>query len=262
MKIHRFYLKQNISSGNPILVEDEGLVHQLVHVFRMETGDIISLFNEADGDWECQISEISKKQVRVSPIKQVIQGFSGNVEGEDAEKGVEIWGVRLGGVFIAPALIKQDNFELVLQKATEIGVGGIYPIIAERSQYKKLNNERAEKILIEATEQSGRIDIPKLHELGNLKDFCESNDQKLFFVVLDQNGEKLNNVSDEYKKENSQENSSQNICVLVGPEGGWSEDELEFFKQKKYARLKLGEHILRAETASILGAFAVQQFLQ
>jgi 16S rRNA (uracil1498-N3)-methyltransferase len=141
---------------------------------------------------------------------------------------------------LAVSMIKKDTFEWVVQKATELGVSEIIPLISERSEKKGWNRERAEKILIEACEQSGRSDIPALGELSTLSDFMDREKRRV--IVFHTRGDSFI-----YERKTNEE-----IVVLVGPEGGWSEKEVEVFRAKGYPICKLSTPVLRAETAAIV----------
>ena len=147
-------------------------------------------------------------------------------------------------IWLCQALIKKDNFEMVTQKVVEIGVSVIVPILAERSEKKKVNMERLKKIAVEASEQSGRADVPEIFEETTLVDLFESGALPPDKIALDLTGI-------DFHKFVSGLNPVGAIAVFVGPEGGWSEKEIEFFKQHNVSILSLGSQILRAETASI-----------
>lgn len=138
------------------------------------------------------------------------------------------------------SLLKKDKFEWVLQKCTEIGVSGFVPIISERSEKKGLNLERARKIVIEASEQSGRGDVPNIAEPVALSAALEGVQGSA--VAFDPNGDAL--------KEGTLRRLMPEV-VFIGPEGGWSEPELTQFREHGFEVLSLGPRILRAETAAV-----------
>ena len=143
-------------------------------------------------------------------------------------------------VILYMALIKKDNFEIVLEKATELGVSRIVPVQADRSEKKGVNYERAEKILQEASEQSGRATVPTLGEIINVNKVPHEN-----FVVFDPRGE----VS---AREYFSKNSKTPISLLIGPEGGFTDAEMDLFHGTKIPVVSTGHQILRAETAAIV----------
>ena len=148
--------------------------------------------------------------------------------------------------FLFLSLIKKDNFELVVQKATELGVHAIVPILGEHSEKKGLNEERLHKIAIEASEQCGRGDIPHLCPITTLKEALETTSDTTSTFVLQMGG-----LSFSDKKLQDILKKSSSINIFIGPEGGWSENEIETFKHKKLSFVSLGDTVLRAETAGI-----------
>ncbi|MBP5343473.1 MAG: 16S rRNA (uracil(1498)-N(3))-methyltransferase [Alphaproteobacteria bacterium] len=210
-----------MTKNNSIPLNEEQY-HYLYHVMRLKPDDKLLCFNGVDGEWEASIDAQGKKKWYVIPQKQT--RFQ-NVTPFCA---------------LCPALIKKDNFDLVLQKATELNVSDIYPLKLDRSVVATLNMKRAESILIEASEQCERLDLPRLHPVMNLKDFLKNlpKDVTLFYL-----SERENNVS--------QTISCQKPAFVVGPEGGFTPEELTILSQHKAYMIHFPETILRAETASI-----------
>ncbi len=131
--------------------------------------------------------------------------------------------------------------EWVVEKATELGVSKIVPIISERSEKKDLNMERIRKIIVEASEQCGRADVPVLGSVMTLEEcIMEVEEEK---IVFDITGEHFSS---------SLIHNTCPVSIFIGPEGGWTEKELELFKQKGAKIFSLGPLTLRAETASIV----------
>ncbi|MFM2357586.1 MAG: hypothetical protein RJA61_323, partial [Candidatus Parcubacteria bacterium] len=129
----------------------------------------------------------------------------------------------------------------ILEKCTELGVTHFVPIISERSEKKNLNYERAQKIIKEASEQSGRGTLPELGETCVLQDVFEK--YPMDFIAFDFSGTKLEN--------NKFQITNSKIGILIGPEGGWTERELQVFKDKHIPLFTLGNQVLRAETAAV-----------
>jgi 16S rRNA (uracil1498-N3)-methyltransferase len=136
--------------------------------------------------------------------------------------------------------------EWVVEKATELGVSKIVPIVSERSEKKGFNLMRAQKIAIEASEQSGRVEVPLIGDIEPLKDALESFQGEI--VVFDLIGKPF---SDAVSWLGGEKNNTP-INIFVGPEGGWSPKEIEMFKVQKAQIFSLGQLTLRAETASIV----------
>ena len=152
--------------------------------------------------------------------------------------------LRPTNVELAICLVKKTSMEIILQKATELGVAKITPIISERTEVKNLNIERAKKIVVEATEQSNQLNIPSIQEPVKLKNFINSFNEDVGLFFADINTEKKidkKNI-EKYKK----------ICVLIGPEGDFSPTEREIILDKDNTiPFSLSKNILRTETAAI-----------
>ena len=165
---------------------------------RMKEGENFSLFNE-NGEWLTKINQISKGIVEFSVIEKLRQK-------EDTK---EIW--------LAFSPIKSNYFNFMIQKATELGVTKFVPIIFDRTIVRKVNKERLEKIIIEATEQSNRINVPLLEKPQNLKSFISKNIKKIDLVFTDLNTKN--------KKIEINKMSKKPLCIIIGPEGDFSEKE-------------------------------------
>lgn len=226
MRLHRFYTREKLEKGQSITLSEVGLVHQMRSVFRFQPGDTVILFDGDGYDYVSEIVSIAKSEA----LLRVTQST------------VNEWKPRIR-LTLAVSMIKKDNFEWVVQKATELGVSEIIPLISERSEKKGWNKERAEKILIEACEQSGRSDMPLLGDLTTLSEFVDTEKRKV--IAFHTEGTRFDLES----KERS--NLTGEVVALIGPEGGWSEREVEMFHTKQYPVMKLPTPVLRAETAAI-----------
>ena len=230
MRLHRFYIESEIDSDS-IKITDEHLVHQWKNVFRYLVGGQVIVFNGSGYDYLCMITEINRKTALVTVISR--------------KKSV----MPKKLVALALSLIKKDNMELVVQKATEIGVSYIFPLISDRSEKKSLNMLRARKIAIEASEQSGRGDILHIAEPVELEEFLESD------VLAQFEGKIVFQPYSEVFQPLTYDNQSVLFCI--GPEGGFSEREIDMLMQSDFKKFSLGEFTLRAETAGIVGATRV-----
>ena len=196
--------------------------HYIYKVMRVGVGQTFSLFNQ-NGEWEARIENYSNQVVDFLVIKKI----------RSNEKNKEIW--------LAFAPIKLNYLNLMIQKATELGVTKLIPILTERTIVRKINLERINKIVIEAAEQSNRLDIPKIEKLTKFENFLKEN-KNTNIVFGDLN---TNNIKFNLKEESS-------VCVLIGPEGDFTEDERSMiFNQKNITPIKINENILRSETAAI-----------
>ena len=210
--------------------------HYLAKVMRVKVGESFSLFNQS-GEWEAKINEILKGIVEFTVLKKLRE--------KDNEKN--IW--------LAFAPIKSNFFNFMIQKATELGVTKFVPIITERTIVRKINYERIEKIIIEASEQSNRIKLPKVEKTQNLNLFLKNNNNKINIIFGDLNTENQN-LDPKIKKENKP------ICIIIGPEGDFTESEREqILNFKDVQSLKINNNILRTETAAISAISIVNYFL-
>ena len=213
----------NILSANLTDKLDKSQSHYLTKVMRVKENEVFSLFNK-EGEWEAKILGISKSIVEFKTIKQLRQ----------KENSKEIW------LAFSPIRSNYQNF--MIQKATELGVTKFLPIIFERTIVRKINKERLEKIVIEASEQSNRISVPIIEDSQNLNNFLKTNSIDLIFTDLNSK----NNKIDKSKL------TDRPVCIIIGPEGDFSEAEREkILSFSGVQAIKINENILRSETAVI-----------
>ncbi len=224
MKLHRFLGDFDFSRSEFVIV-DRDIVHQVTRVLRLREGDFLLLQNQAGEEAEVEITDQTDLKLWVE-VKKVVKNERG------AEKEVALY----------CAILKRENFELVVQKATEIGITKIIPLLTERTVKTGLNFERLEKIIKEAVEQSGRASAPELSPITSFTNAIENvhPDTTLFF---DEHGEKFEPIE------------SNTISIFIGPEGGWSPSEKELAKEKGLALASLGTTTLRGETAAIIASY-------
>ena len=201
---------------------DKSQSHYLSKVMRVNIGENFSLFNQS-GEWEAKIVKTIKGYVEFSITKKIRSNTN--------EK--EIW--------LAFAPIKLNYLNLMIQKATELGVTRFIPILTERTIVRKINEKRINKIIVEASEQSNRLKIPQLKEIVKLDDFLKFNQKtNVIFGDLNTKNNKLN-----IKR-------TEPLCILIGPDGDFTAREREkILKLKNIIPLKINENILRSETAAI-----------
>ena len=202
---------------------DKSQSHYLTKVMRIRESEAFSIFNQ-NGEWEAKILKISKNIVEFIITKQFRQ----------KENIKELW--------LAFSPIKSNYQNFMIQKATELGVTKFLPIIFDRTVVRKINKERLEKIVIEASEQSNRINVPTIEESQNLNNFLKNNSMDLIFTDLNSNTNKI----DKSKL------TERPVCIIIGPEGDFSEPEREkILTFKGVQPIKINENILRSETAAI-----------
>lgn len=231
MRIHRFYIKNLQSTENTI--DDQTVIHQLSNVFRYGKGDTVAVFNESLGEWEVEIDTMTKKHMSFTYVRQIKDGLHPEVEGETRKKTT-----------IYMSIIKNSNFDLVVEKATELGIGEVVPVLSDRTVKTKLNYERLLKIVQEATEQSGRMDLMKVGEILSLSDALAQSKlyaEQVFFGHI--NPANMNKVD-----------AAKSSALFIGPEGGWTDEEVNMFTKENILPLSLGQYVQRAETAAIVGS--------
>jgi len=224
MNIIRIFCPESLSL-NLTSKLDKSQSHYLTKVMRVKVSENFSLFNER-GEWEAKIKDISKGIVEFNITKQL----------RLKENAKEIW--------LAFSPIKLNYFNLMIQKATELGVTKFIPILTERTIVRKINQKRINKIIVEACEQSNRLNIPTLENLINLEDFLNNN-ESIHIIFGDLNSNKKSLDIKNLKNLDA-------ICILIGPEGDFTPNERNnILNHKKIYPLKINNNILRSETAAI-----------
>lgn len=221
MRLHRFYVSQPL--GEVVVLEDVSLLKQWIKVFRYESGIFVILFNGNGKEYKYLLEAISNTKSTLA-LEETYDSF-----------------IPSKKITLYLSLIKKDNFELVVQKATELGVTKIVPIISSRSEKKNLNEERLHKISTEASEQCGRGDILTISKIISLKEALNELKDPTTAYILQMNS---NPLFEEIRKK-------ENLSFFIGPEGGWSPEEEKLFTEHKIESISLGKTILRAETAAI-----------
>ena len=222
----------NILSANLTDKLDKSQSHYLTKVMRVKENEVFSLFNK-EGEWEAKILGISKSIVEFKTTKQLRQ----------KENTKELW------LAFSPIKLNYQNF--MIQKATELGVTKFLPIIFDRTVVRKINKERLEKIVIEASEQSSRINVPSIESPQTLDIFLKKNSMDLIFTDLN---------SDNIKVDKSKL-TDKPVCIIVGPEGDFSEAERDkILSFKDVQSVKINENILRSETA-VISAISIVNYV-
>lgn len=231
----RLYIAQPLSVGQKFEL-DERQSHYLINVMKIKTGDSIHCFNNQNGEFGCEIAEITKKHC----ILQVIY------HDKSYHLPPDIW--------LAFAPVKKDNTDFIIQKATELGVRKIIPVITRYTISERIKKERFIAQTIEAAEQCRRVDLPEVADAVSFDNLLKSwaSDRKLYYLDETLKGEPAKRAF----------TSDEKCAILVGPEGGFSEQELGILRKTPNAQgVTLGPRILRAETAAI-AALACWQALK
>ena len=199
---------------------------------RRKRDDILSIFNEVDGEFTGKIINDSKRNLTIKLLQKI----------KDPEKKVDIW------VIFAP--VKKSSTDFIIQKATELGASCLVPVITERTITRNINLKRMQEIVIEASEQSERITIPEIKPIQKLADvICSWNKNRKIFY-----GDETERNQKEERCFNHQTLFNPSGAILIGPEGGFAQNEISFLKSKEFVvPINLGPRILRSETAVISG---------
>ena len=231
MSIIRLYHSENILENSTSLLSKEH-THYLVNVMRAKRGANVNFFNK-NGEWLSEIVFLEKDRVEVKFLSKIKENINTlNIE-------------------LAICLVKKNAMEIILQKATELGIRKIIPIISERTEVKEINFERANKIVIEATEQSNQLEPPQISEILNLKDFLNINRNKIFFA----------DINSDYSLEKKDFKEGETVTVLVGPEGDFSPTERELILNgSTTVAFSLSKNILRTDTA-VISAISLVNFI-
>jgi 16S rRNA (uracil1498-N3)-methyltransferase len=223
----RIYNKSNLVKGNTYHLEEKYYIH-LIKVMRLNIGEQINLFNEKNGEWHAKIIDIKKNTLIAEVLDQTLPPKT------------------LSNISLLFSPIKHLNSESVVRQSTEIGIKNLFPTKFQRTVVSKINLSKYEAYSVGAAQQSGRLSLPtifQIEKLTNQKKLLQSSNVLMF-------DENLKGISiDEVPKENF----TDNILVIIGPEGGFENEEREFIKanSKNFFNIKLGSQILKADTAVI-----------
>lgn len=225
--IIRLYSKEKISACGQVLSLDDKQRHYLLDVLRLNDGDMLYFFDGQNGEFSAKFRQVSHKKAEAVIVEKV----------RDFTACPDLW------LVFAP--LKKDNTDFVVEKATELGVSGIVPVITAFTNSGKVRTERFELQSIEAAEQCRRVDLPQIFEPVKLKDLLDKWDKERTLFFLNEKGEG-ENVLDAMK------NGAAKAAVLIGPEGGFSEEECRLILSYDFVcPIFLKGRILRAETAAL-----------
>ena len=229
MRLHRFYINPEAQElEHTFWLKDKNIRHQWQKVFRYKIGAEVVLFDGAH-EKQYQIVAIAEDAVKLELITE--RTAEGSLKG--------------GKKMLFFSLLKRDNSELIIQKGTELGITHFVPLVTARTIVKEFDDERMSKIAIEAAEQCGRVDIPIILEVCDLTSALQRHTQGIKLYYAEKIGEQPINRSQIVK--------TQGAGVCIGPEGGWTEDELRVLTETAEP-VTLSIFTLRAETAAIVAA--------
>jgi len=229
----RLFHPENITENTTGLLSKEH-THYVVNVMRLKRGSNLNFFNK-DGEWLSEIVFLDRDRVEVKFLNKIKES------------------TNISNIELAICLVKKSPMETILQKATELGVSKITPIISERTEVKELNFERANKIVVEATEQSNQLMPPKISEVTKLKDFLKNLDGSSKLLFADVNSK--DNLKAEVLKE------AKSLSILIGPEGDFSPSERELILgNPNVVPFTISKNILRSDTA-VISAISLVNFI-
>ena len=220
----RLFVVDKLDSGASVKL-NPAQIHYLTKVMRLRATDTIALFNGRDGEWLAQLAGGKTLHVTEQTHKQ-------------PKKGEGLW--------LCPAILKKGPFDFLIMKATELGANVIQPLLTARTQVRQINRQRLTAIAIEAAEQCKRLTVPDIRAPILLEDLLKNWPNNTLPLICAEFGDAapvaqaLHNIH------------GYNAAILTGPEGGWSQEEMQSLRALPNAiPLRLGDDILRAETAAL-----------
>lgn len=224
----RLFINEELKDDFEFFLLDQPF-HYLTNVLRLNVNDIFLAFDNLSGEYECQIAQIEKKRLLAKTLRRT----------REFATVPDIW------LLFAP--VKKDKTDFIIEKAAELGARKIIPLITERTISDKVKKERFEAQAVEACEQCRRVDIPVINDAQSLNQLLKSwnGSRTLFFMDETGNGAPIAEI---FGQPQYQQHPA---AILVGPEGGFSPQELETLRKLPFARgVSMGKRILRAETAA------------
>lgn len=232
----RIYQAVELQEGNELCLNEKA-THHLLHVLRAKCQDVITIFNGHGGEYQARIIQIKKKQITVL----IEKWFAHHAESHTQ-------------LILGQCIARQDKMDFVIQKAVELGVNTITPLIAARSNFRDITAKRLQhwhEVAISACEQCGRTSLPNIDKPLDLITWCNNirTQVDVCFVLTTANAGQMQLEKKNFKK----------IALLVGSEGGLQKDEIDYAITNGFLPLHLGPRILRTETAAI-AAITIMQY--
>lgn len=232
MRFHRFLISEKLNIGI-LELSDTELIHQVSSVLRLKAGDQLLLLDGYGLEATACIDSVERKKILVRILSVA------DKQEENALRTVTLY----------CSVLRRENFEWVVQKATEVGVSTIVPLLTERTVKTGVRMDRLTRIMREAVEQCGRTVLPILHDPIQYQEALKKSTEQSFFFHL-------SGAQKDWK--NGIKNGSD-ISVWIGPEGGWSDAEVEQAAERGFVMSSLGPLALRAETAAIIATYEACQ---
>ena len=222
----------NYKANDKYVVMNEIDSKHIIRSFRKNIGDSIMITNGLGYLCNAKIVEIGKKiKVKINSIEK-FKSSSNSIH-----------------IALSP-LKNASRFEWFVEKSTELGISQITPLVCEYSEKKKVNMDRLERILISSLKQSNQFFKPIINSIKTFEDFIRDNEDELLMANL--------KTSNKIKRELFTKN---NICLMIGPEGGFSDGEIKLAKEQNIKEVSLGNSRLRSETAAIFGLSVIKSLI-
>ena len=218
----RLFIRQALAAGASVEL-DKGQANYLGNVLRLGPGAELLVFDGFSGEWLARIATAEKRRMTVM-VERLIR---------EAESVPDIW--------LAFAPVKRSQTDWLVEKATELGVARLIPVVTQRTVAERVKLERLQTIAIEASEQCGRTRVPEILEPMPLRRFVEERDPDRNFYFADEGGGEAA----------AQAFAEGPAVILIGPEGGFTGEERAFVRGSGASAISLGPRILRAETAAL-----------
>tara|TARA_B100000131_G_C18072095_1_gene594884 strand:+ start:762 stop:1514 length:753 start_codon:yes stop_codon:yes gene_type:complete len=236
----RLFIEKQISQNLMIYIKDKQH-HFLKNVLRVKLNDRISIFDGITGEWVANIISVSKDKIVVKVLNKI----------RDFDIQPDIW------LLFAP--IKLIRLNITIQKAVELGVSKFVPCKTEYSNFEKLNYKNLELNAVEASQQCERLDVPKIEKIISFNTLISDFPTDRALVFCDESDSSLPSIYDEVK---SKVDIYKKWAVIIGPEGGFSNEEKNsLIKKSNVLSVTLGKRILRSDTAAISSLFCIQSLI-
>lgn len=230
----RLFVETPLSQGMEVVLGNQQ-THYLAHVLRAKVGQRVTIFNGEDGEWTAAMTSITKRAVTLHVDVRV----------RDQKAEPDLW------LLLAP--VKKTPFDYIVQKATELGVAKIVPVMTRRTIVDRVNTDRMRANAMEAAEQSERLTVPEVAEPVTLKQLLSSWDPSRVLVFCDEAGDAGDAATAFHARQ------AERWAILTGPEGGFDPEERALIRSLTFSLpVTLGPRIMRADTAA-LSAIAVWQ---
>jgi 16S rRNA (uracil1498-N3)-methyltransferase len=254
MQRHRFYASPESFEGTTVTLSSSES-HHLTHVLRLKAGDEVFVFDGRGFEYRCTVTHCDGKHSRLETSAALTNHVESPLK-----------------VTLAQALAKGEKFDFIIQKATELGAASIVPLVTDRSEVRlkgersSRRRERWERVSLEAVKQCGRRTLVKITDPIGLRQFLDTSFWRADRLTQPAGKQNTPIVFAESGGKPAVEEldaavSKREVTALVGPEGGWSENEMALFRERQYRVVTLGPRILRTETAAVVALAVLQHAL-